>query len=181
MQLNPTKKAVLDVLWQKGKPVKPLEVAKQLGITNPQAMMHLLGLKHMGYVSSPERNHYIITELGKEALGLPKTTKSQASQILHPTPPEKAFRFYTGIGQYSGTQADSLQDFCDKVQKIGMKAIEFHMSRKDFENWLQHLGDAELAKKMAMIREQGLLGEELRQKVYEATKYRCEELQKLTQ
>jgi hypothetical protein len=180
MQLNPIKKAILEALWQKEKPVMPLEIARQLGIKNQQAMMHLLNLKSMGYVSSPEKNHYIITEPGKEAIGLPKTTKNQASQILHPKPPEAAFHFYTGIEKNLGTQANSLQDFCDKIQKIDLRAIEFHMPRKDFENWLQHLGDAELAKKIAAIREQGASGEELRQKIYEATKHRCEELKKLT-
>jgi hypothetical protein len=53
------------------------------------------------------------------------------------------------------------------------------MPRRDFENWLQHLGDAELAKKMALLREQGGSGEELRKKIYEVTLYRCEELRKL--
>jgi predicted transcriptional regulator len=180
MQLNPIKKMILEALWQKEKPVKPLEIARQLGIKNQQAMMHLLNLKSMGYVSSPERNHYIITQLGKEALGLAKITKDQATQILHPTPPEKAFHFYTELGKYSGIYADSLQDFCDKIQKIDIETIKFHMPRKDFENWLQHLGDDELAKKITMLREQGLSGEELRQKIYETTKYRCEELKKLT-
>ena len=164
MQLNPIKKTILEALWQKGKPVKPLEIARQLGIKNQQAMMHLLNLKNMGYVSSPEKSHYVITELGKEALGLPKITKNQASQILHPKPPEDAFHFYSGIGQNLGLQANSLQDFCDRIQKIDARTIEFHMPRKDFENWLQHLGDAELAKKLAIIREQGVSGEELRQK-----------------
>jgi len=180
MQLNPIKKMILEALWQREKPVKPLEIARQLGIKNQQAMMHLLNLRNIGYVSSPERNHYIITELGKEALGLSKTTKDQATQILHPTLPEKAFHFYTGLGKYSGVYADSLQAFCDKIQKIGVETIEFHMPRKDFENWMQHLGDDELAKKMATLREQGLTGEELRQKIYETTKYRCEELKRIT-
>jgi ribosome biogenesis GTPase A len=84
------------------------------------------------------------------------------------------------VGGSLGIEANSLQDFCDKIQKIDLKALEFHMPRKDFENWLQHLGDAELAKKMTVIREQGASGEELRKKVYEATKSRCEELKKLT-
>jgi len=179
MQLNPTKKTILEALWQKGKPVKPLEIARQLGMKNQQAMMHLLNLKNMGYVSSPEKSHYAITELGKEALGLPKITKHQASQILHTKPPEEAFHFYGGIGQNLRIQANSLQDFCDKIQKIDARTIEFHMPRRDFENWLQHLGDSELAKKMALLREQGGSGEELRKKIYEVTLYRCEELRKL--
>jgi DNA-binding transcriptional ArsR family regulator len=180
MNLNPTKKAILEKLSQNGQPMKPLEVAKQLGISRPQAMMHLLGLKQMGYVSSPERNTYVITELGRDILGLPKLAKTQASKILQPMPPEKAFHFFIGIGHSLGICANSLQDFCDKVQKVKLQSIEFHVLRKDFENWLQHIGDEELAKKLATIREEGASGEELRKRVYEATKHRCEELRKQT-
>jgi hypothetical protein len=180
MQLNPIKKKILEELWEKGKPSKPLEIARQLGIKNQQAMMHLLNLKSMGYVSTPERNQYAITELGKETLGIPKVTKNQASQILNPIPHERAFHFYTRIGHYSGISANSLQDFCDKIQKVSAQTIDFHMPRKDFENWIHNLGDEELAKKLAIIREQGISGEELRQKIYETTKNRCGELRKLT-
>ena len=180
MQLNPIKKRILEELWEKGKPQKPLEIARQLGIKNQQAMMHLLNLKSMGYVSTPERNTYTITEQGKEALGMPKTTKNQAAQILNPVPHERAFHFYTRIGHFTGTSANSLQDFCDKIQKVSTQTIEFHMPRKDFENWLHNLGDDELAKKLATIREQNLSGEQLRQKIYETAKNRCEELKKLT-
>lgn len=141
-------------------------------------MMHLLGLKQMGLVSSPERNTYQITDKGKEALGLPKLSKHHASQILQPVSPERSFHFSTGIGHSLGIQANSIQDFCDKVQKIDLRAIEFHAYRKDFEAWFQFLGDAELAKRLAMIREEGVSGEELRKRVYEAVKFRCEELRK---
>jgi DNA-binding PadR family transcriptional regulator len=179
MQLNPIKKRILETLWEQGKPLRPLEIARQLGIKNQQAMMHLLNLKSMGYVSTPERNSYAITDLGKEAIGIPKMTKNQASQILNPIPPERAFHFHKEVGQYAGTSANSLQDFCDKIQKIDTKTIEFHMPRKDFENWVRHLGDDELARRLALIREQGLKGEQLRQKIYETTENRCEELKKL--
>lgn len=180
MQLNPIKRKILEILREKGKPSTPLDIARQLGIKNQQAMMHLLNLKGMGYVSTSERNHYAITDLGKEALGIAKLTKSQASQILNPVPHERAFHFYTGIGHYAGTSANSLIDFCDKIQKITPKSIEFHMHRKDFENWINNLGDEDLAKKLAMIREQHLSEEELRKRIYETTKNRCEELKHLT-
>jgi hypothetical protein len=41
------------------------------------------------------------------------------------------------------------------------------------------LGDFELAKRMSAIRKSGLLGEDLRRKVYEVVKSRCEELKSL--
>ncbi len=45
-------------------------------------MMHLLGLIKMGYVNSPEKGQYIITEKGKRALGIPEVTKEKAAAIL---------------------------------------------------------------------------------------------------
>ena len=180
MQLNPIKKKILEELCDAGKPLKPLDIAHKIGVKNQQAMMHLLNLKNMGYVSTPERNHYAITERGREALGIPKTTKSQASKILTPTSHERAFHFYTKVDHYSGVSANSLQDFCDKIHKVSVQAIEFHMPRKDFENWLRTLGDDKLANAIAAIREKGLSGEELRKSIYEATKNRCEQLRKLT-
>jgi predicted ArsR family transcriptional regulator len=179
MQLNPIKKKILEELCTAGKPQKPLDIARQIGVKNQQAMMHLLNLKSMGYVSTPERNQYAITERGKEALGIPKITKNQVAQILKPTSHERAFHFYTKIDHYSGISANSLQDFCDKIHKVSVQAIEFHMPRKDFENWVRTLGDDELANIMATIREKGLSGEELRKSIYEATKNRCEQLKKL--
>lgn len=180
MQLNPIKRKILETLLEKGKPMMPLDVARQLGIKTPQAMMHLLNLKGMGYVSSPEKNHYAITALGKEALGISKITKNQASQILNVVPHEQAFHFYTAIGHYTGTSANSLQDFCDKIQKVSPKSIEFHLPRKDFENWVSKLGDEDLAKKLASLREERLSDEELRRRIYETTKNRCEELKQQT-
>lgn len=180
MQLNPIKRKILETLLERGKPTMPLDIARQVGIKNQQAMMHLLNLKGMGLVSTPERNHYTITGQGKEALGISKLTKSQASQILNPLPHERAFHFYTGIGHYTGISASSLQDFCNKIHEVSSKSIEFHMPRKDFENWINNLGDTDLAKRLAAIREERLSEEELRRKVYEVTRNRCEELKHIT-
>jgi hypothetical protein len=62
---------------------------------------------------------------------------------------------------------------------VDTKSIEFHLPRKDFELWFLGLGDFELAKRMSAIRKSGLLGEDLRRKVYEVVKSRCEELKSL--
>jgi len=75
----------------------------------------------------------------------------------------------------------SLGDFCEKIQKIDIGSIEFHLNRGDFEAWFTGLGDAELAKKTALIRERKMSGEELRSKLYQVVKSRCEELAKIRQ
>jgi hypothetical protein len=56
-----------------------------------------------------------------------------AQKIVSPVPVERAFHFFTGIGNYAGVSATSLQDFCEKIQAINKQSIKFHLSRGDFE------------------------------------------------
>jgi len=53
------------------------------------------------------------------------------------------------------------------------------MNRGDFEAWFNGLGDVELARKALLVREQKMFGEELRRKIYDVVKNRCEELAKV--
>jgi hypothetical protein len=57
--------------------------------------------------------------------------------------------------------------------------VEFHVNRGDFEAWFMGLGDIELARKTLLIKEQKIFGEEMRKKLYEVVKNRCEELAKI--
>lgn len=175
MRLNPIKKTILEAMAKESQPRNPKYFATKVGLNFSSCMMHILGLRKAGYVSSPEKGYYQITDLGREALK-PKFSKEEAASLLSPLALEKAFHFYTGINQYSGIQANSLIDFCKKIENIDIKSIEFHLSRKDFEQWLQSIGDQELAKKIEIIRETGTSGEELRRKVYQLAKTHCDEL-----
>jgi len=167
---------ILETLWAEGTPMKSKDVAQKVGLGVAAATMHLLGLKRSGYVYTAHHGHYAITELGKETIGLPKIDKVQSTKILSHVSTDKAFHFYTGVHQYTHIVASSLAEFCDKVQKIDVKSIEFHVARKDFENWVHSLGDVELAKRLGLIRNMHLRGEDLRTRVYEAVKHRLEEL-----
>jgi hypothetical protein len=180
MSGNQVRRKLLEVLGEAGKPMSLREISQKIGIGASSTMGHLLGLIKAKYVSVPQKHYYAITNLGKQALCLPKFDKKLALNILSSVSFEKAFHFHTGIDQYVGVYANSLNDFCDKIQKIDLKSIEFHFPRKDFELWLRSLGDLELAKKMELIRGMGLSGENLRKKVYETVKSRCEELAELT-
>jgi len=171
---------ILEVLWAAGKPMSLEEIGKKIGMDASSTMGYLLGLIKAKYVSVPQKHYYAITNLGGQALGVPKIDKKTALSIISSLPLEKAFYFHTGLNQYSGVYADSLKDFADKIQKIDLKSIEFHMPRKDFELWIHDLGDPELAKKISLIRRTSLSGENLRKEVYETVKSRCEELTKLT-
>lgn len=171
---------ILQILWAAGKPMRLEEMAQKIGLRASSTMGYLLGLIKAKYVSVPQKHYYAITNLGKQALGLPKIDKKLALNILSSLPLEKAFHFHTGINQYLSVYANSLKDFADKIQKIDLKSIEFHLPRKDFELWIRGLGDPELSKKISLIRRTSLSGENLRKEVYETVKSRCEELAKLT-
>jgi len=179
MGLVEAKMKILEKLWEEGQPMKSKEVAQKLGLGVAATTMHLLGLKKTRHVFTPQHGYYAITDLGKEAIGLPKIDKAHATKILSHVPADRAFHFYTGMHQYLGVHANSLSDFCDKVEKVNVKSVEFHVSRRDFENWFKSLGDAELAKRMSVIHSMNLHGDDLRKKVHEATKLRLEELKRL--
>jgi len=159
--------------------MKSKDVAQKVGLGVAAATMHLLGLKKTGHVNTPQHGLYAITELGKEAIGLPKVDRAHATKILNHVPADKAFHFYTGIHQYTHVIAHSLAEFSDKLQKIDVKSVEFHVPRKDFEHWLQSLGDLELAKRLGLIRNMHIHGEDLRTKLHEAVKHRLEELKRI--
>ena len=179
MSISDVKRKVLEALLKADKPMKRQDIAEKTGLNVKSSTMHLLWLRKMGYVSMSEGDLYSITPLGKQVLSLPKTDKKQAENILRLVPIDKAFHFHTGIGQYLGIYATSLSDFCSKIKTVNVKSIEFHIPRRDFESWIGSLGDSELAKKIGAIRVAGLLGENLRQKMYETVKSRFDELSQI--
>jgi len=173
------RKKILETLWEAGKPMRSWEIAEKMGIGIPSSTMHLLRLIEAGYVSTPQRGHYTITVHGREVLGLSKIDREQALRILSSVPSEKAFHFYKGRDQYLQVFANSIDDFCGKIQTVDVESLEFHVPRRDFELWFEGLGDDELAEKMGQIRKMSLSGEHLRKKVYETVRSRCEELKRL--
>ena len=179
MSISDVKRKVLEVLSKAEKPMKLQDIAERTGLNVKSSMMHLLWLRKTGYVSMPEKNSYSITPLGRQVLSSPQIDKKQAENILRLVPIDKSFHFHTGIGQYLGVYATSLNDFCNKIKTVNIKSIEFHVPRRDFESWIESLGDSELAKKIGAIRVAGLGGENLRQKVYDALKSRFDELSQI--
>ncbi len=179
MSLVEAKMKILEALWAEGTPMQAKDIAQKVGLKIPAATMHLLGLKKTGHVYTPKHGLYAITDVGKEAIGLSKTDKAHATKIQSHLPADKAFHFYTGVHQYTHVIAHSLQEFVDKLQKIDVKSVEFHVPRKDFENWVHSLGDVELSKRLGLIRNMHLHGEDSRTRVYEAVKHRLEELKRI--
>ena len=178
MSISPVKRLVLETMWLLDRPAKANEIAKEAGLGFQPVMMHILGLTKMGHVEMPEKGMYIISESGKKALGLPDIDKEKAVRILAYLPMEKSFHFYADVGKPLNIHAASLGDFSDKIQKVDLSSIEFHINRGDFEAWFAGLGDAELARKTLLIREEKMTGEQLRKKLYEIVKNRCDLLSK---
>jgi len=89
------------------------------------------------------------------------------SRILRTLPREKAFYFFTSIGNYTGESATSLKEFTDKINEVNEKSLEFHFYRGDFEKWIvEVLEDKDLAEYVRKLRGQGLTGDELRIQLY---------------
>jgi hypothetical protein len=59
-----------------------------------------------------------------------------ASRILRTVPREKAFYFFTSIGNYTGASASSLKEFRAIIKDVNIKSLEFHLYRGDFEKWM---------------------------------------------
>jgi hypothetical protein len=85
------------------------------------------------------------------------------SRDMKLVPREKAFYFFTSIGNYTGANASSLKEFMEKVNEVNVKSLEFHMYRGDFEKWVSEvLQDAELAMDIRRLQKLNLVGEPLR-------------------
>ena len=176
MSLSYLKLKLLEYMLLNDKPERAVQIAKGSGNDFKPVMMHLIGLARMGYISSPEKGQYQITAKGKNALGIPEATQERAKQLLSETLQEKAFHFYAGIGKPLNTQAHGLLEFSGKLAQIDTTSIEFHLYRGDFQKWFSDIGDTELAKKMALLKERGMYGEQLRTKLHEIVENRCQAL-----
>lgn len=85
------------------------------------------------------------------------------SKILRTVPREKAFYFFTSIGNYTGESASSLKEFMEKLPFLDVKSVEFHVYRGDFEKWvIEVLGDDKLVEEIEGLHKSGLRGEQLR-------------------
>jgi hypothetical protein len=90
-------------------------------------------------------------------------TSDTSSKILRTVPREKAFYFFTSIGNYTGASASSLKEFMEKINEVNVKSLEFHLYRGDFEKWMAEvLQEPELAGEMKKLQKLSLTGNGLR-------------------
>jgi hypothetical protein len=119
---------------------------------------------------------YELSILGLVAIGaLPEKAKNLVLSV----PSDKCFLFYTGIGpdKFTKVSACSLSDFREKVKKVDVKSLEFHISRGDMEKWIRDvLGDERLAREIEGLRWFRLSGEPLRTRILKEIDARIKEL-----
>jgi hypothetical protein len=178
MSLSPEKLKILGVMLLLEKPERAVQIAREVGLTFPSVMMHIIGLTRMGYAVSPEKGSYILTEKGREAIGIPEINNEEAKTILAHISQNKAFHFYAGLGKPLNLEARGLQDFCDKLPMVSSDSITFHLSRGDLEAWFTELGDLELAKKASVLKEKKLDGKQLHERLQHIIEERCITLSK---
>ena len=92
---------------------------------------------------------------------------SSISRILRKVPRENAFYFFTSIGNYTGENAASLEEFVKKIKEVDAKSLEFHLYRGDLEKWVEEtLEDKELAEKIRSLKSLSPTGSSLRNQLY---------------
>jgi hypothetical protein len=100
-----------------------------------------------------------------------------SSRILRTLPREKAFYFFTSIGNYTGESASSFKEFMEKVNMVNVKSLEFHLSRGDFEKWTTEvLEDKKLALDFWRLQRSMLQGNTLRSQLSLTVSRRYKEL-----
>jgi carbonic anhydrase/acetyltransferase-like protein (isoleucine patch superfamily) len=86
-------------------------------------------------------------------------------------PRDKSFYFDTGLGQYSGILATSIQEFLDALKVVPLESLEYHIGRRDLEKWTKDvLGSIQLADNIRTVRRSQLIGENLRLQLVEVVK-----------
>ncbi len=179
MSLSPARCKILENMLLNEKQATVRDIANDVGSEFKPVNMHLIGLAKAGYAISPSKGFYVITQKGKQALGIPEVTKESAQQLLAPTSQEQAFHFYVDVDKPLNLYAGGLREFADRLEKVESASLEFHVCRGDFGKWFASLGDAELSKKIELLQAKGLTGDQLRAKLREIVDSRCNALSML--
>ena len=93
------------------------------------------------------------------------------------------FLFHTGSGKeyFTGVMSWSLKGFVKALRTVDVKAVEFHNSRGDFEQWAEYsLQDKVLSRQLSKVRAEKLKGEALRKELVTAAESRFSQLSKQT-
>jgi hypothetical protein len=103
--------------------------------------------------------------------------KDKALLITAAVPPEKGFHFFNDWHMPTGISANSIFDFLNALKKVDVKSLDFHLKRNDFVRWMREvIRDDVLASEFENLRDAGLAGEKIRDRLVRVTEKRCKEL-----
>jgi predicted transcriptional regulator len=142
--------------------------AEAVNLTPNQAISEIQELAKEGFLRKVSGG-FGLTQKGKNAL-----------KAYTPVLSEMAFHFYVDVDKPLSFSAQSLYDFYRLIKQVYSNALEFHLFRGDFENWLIEVcKDSELAESVRNLKADGLKGEDLRKALLRVldAKYGIEELQ----
>ena len=134
--------------------------AQAVNLTPNQTITDVQELAREGFLQKVGGG-FGLTEKGKNALKISKAVDA-----------EVAFHFYIDVDKPLGFTAQSMEEFYRSIKQVPSDALEFHLYRGDFENWLkQVIGDDGLAETVSGLKAEQLHGEDLRKallKVFDA-------------
>jgi predicted transcriptional regulator len=139
------------------------------GFTRTEVNVILKSLQARGLVEPRYGEEWRLTAKGYEVVeALEKLDREKIAKILRALPNGEGFYFYRDIGQYTGKMASSLSEFHKILDEIEDKSIKFHLDNGDFERWLIHVGDEDLAVRLREIVSSNLEYAVLRSAILEA-------------
>ena len=100
----------------------------------------------------------------------------EAMRILRTVNPNESFHFYETIGKPTGQDASNLTEFLETVKSVKTESLQFHLERKDFQNWIEKtLGDTTLSRRIAKTSTKH--GGNIRAKIQTTVEARIKELE----
>jgi predicted transcriptional regulator len=149
--LNDTQQKILKTMSEATSRMDLTMFSHAVNLTPNEAIAMIQQLATDGFLHKVGTG-YGLTDKGKNAL---KATLQ--------VPEDKTFSFYVELNKPLGFSAHSLEEFYRLAKQVCSDALEFHLYRGDFENWLRDVvGDGDLALDVSGLHVEGLKGEELR-------------------
>jgi hypothetical protein len=106
---------------------------------------------------------------------------AEPTVLAQSVPREKAFYFFTDIGNYTGKTTASLKEFSERIKDVDEKFPSFHLQRGDFENWISGvLKDEDLARQIREFRNSDVTERNLRDKLDLVVAKRLDQVMKTT-
>lgn len=141
--------------------------AQAVNLNPNQAIEQIHELTKEGFLQKSQKG-YSLSDKGINAL-----------KINQAVPSDKSFNFYIDIDRPLGISAQSIEEFYRQIKQVCSDALDFHLFRGDFENWIRDvILDDELAAEVGNLKNSEMHVGELRKNLLNAidAKYGVAEL-----